>query len=118
MTESKRAGVGAANPATPCTAGSLPQAYLVRSAPGWRPRLDGESEGTMGSSGGCSGRGDGRSAGGAGGCMEGGAHDPFRPAEEPLRATQDVSITLTPMLVRDTKTRAYTRMTGDGLPPP
>lgn len=118
MTESKRAGVGAANPATPCTAGRLPQAYLVRSAPGWRPRLDGESEGTMGSSGGCSGRGDGRSAGGAGGCMEGGAHDPFRPAEEPLRATQDVSITLTPMLVRDTKTRAYPRMTGDGLPPP
>lgn len=75
---------------------------LVRSAPGWRPRPDGESEGTTGSSGGCSRRGEGRgaagSSGGAGGCVEGGAHDPFRPADdEPLRATQDVSITLTPM---------------------
>lgn len=29
--------------------------------------------------------------------MEGGAQDAFRPAEEPLRATQDVSMTLTPM---------------------
>lgn len=118
MTASKRPGVGAANPTTPCTTGSPPQAYLVRSAPGWRPMLDGESEGTAGSSRGCSARDDGSSAGGAGGCMEGGAHDPFRPAEEPLRATQDVSITLTPMLVRDTKTRAYPRVTGDRLPPP
>lgn len=96
--------------------------YLVRSTPGWRPRPDGESECTTGSSGGCSRRGEGRgaasSSGGAGGCVEGGAHDPFRPAdEEPLRATQDVSITLTPMLVRDTKTRAYPRGT-DGAPPP
>lgn len=98
------------------------RAYLVRSAPGWRPRPDGESEGTTGSSGGCSRRGEGRgaasSSGGAGGCVEGGAHDPFRPADdEPLRATQDVSITLTPMLVRDTKTRAYPCVT-DGAPPP
>lgn len=109
------------SPATLLTEGSR-RAYLVRSAPGCRPRLDGESEGTAGSSGGCSRRGEGRgaasSSGGAGGCVEGGAHDPFRPAEEPLRATQDVSITLTPMLVRDTKTRAYPpRQTAGALPP-
>jgi len=75
---------------------------LVRSAPGWRPKPDGDSEGAAGPSRGCSGRGDGRgaasSAGGAGGCMVGGAQDAFLPAEEPLRATQDVSMTLTPML--------------------
>ena len=79
-------------------------AYLVRSAPGRRPRPDGESAGTGGPSGGCSGRGDGRGAassaggGGAGGCMVGGAQDAFLPAEEPLRATHEVSMTLTPML--------------------
>lgn len=103
----------AANPDTPCTAHqpartALVRAYLVRSGPGWRPRPDGESAGTAGLSRGCSGSGEGRgaasSAGGAGGCMEGGAQDAFRPAEEPLRATQFVSMTLTPMLARDTKT--------------
>lgn len=36
--------------------------------------------------------------------MAGGAQDAFRPAEEPLRATHDVSITLTPMLAGDTET--------------
>lgn len=85
-------------------------AYLIRSAPGWRPRPDGESAGTAGPSGGCSGRGDGKggasSADGAGGCMVGGAQDAFRPAEEPLRATHDVSMTLTPMLARDRETQA------------
>lgn len=50
--------------------------------------------------------------------MEGGAQAAFRPAEEPLRATQDVSMTLTPMLARDTKTSAYPRVTGDTVPPP
>lgn len=50
--------------------------------------------------------------------MEGGAQDAFRPAEEPLRATQDVSMTLTPMLARDTKTPFYERVTGDRLPFP
>ena len=88
--------------------GPAPRTYLVRSAAGWRPRPDGESAGTMGPSGDCSGRGDGRggasSAGGGGGCMAGGAQDAFRPAEEPLRATHDVSITLTPMLAGDTET--------------
>jgi hypothetical protein len=97
-------------------------AYLGRSMVGCRPMPDGESAGTTGLSGVCSSRGDGRgaasSAGGAGGCMEGGAQDAFRPAEEPLRATQDVSMTLTPMLARDTKTPAYPHVTGDRLPPP
>lgn len=37
----------------------------------------------------------------------GGAQDAFRPVEEPLRATQEVSMTLTPMLVKDTKTSSY-----------
>lgn len=36
--------------------------------------------------------------------MAGGAQDAFRPAEEPLRATHDVSMTLTPMLAGDTET--------------
>lgn len=87
---------------------AAPRTYLVRSAAGWRPRPDGESAGATGPSGDCSGRGDGRggasSAGGAGGCMAGGAQDAFRPAEEPLRATHDVSMTLTPMLAGDTET--------------
>lgn len=91
---------------------------------GCRLAPDGESAGAgvAGLSGTCSGRGDGRGAasseGGAGGCMEGGAQDAFRPAEEPLRATQDVSMTLTPMLARDTKTSAYPHVTGDMFPPP
>lgn len=50
--------------------------------------------------------------------MEGGAPVAFLPAEEPLRATQDVSITLTPMLARDTKTPFYQHRTGDRLPSP
>lgn len=102
--------------------GAVAGAYLTRSGTGCRPMPDGESAGAAGLSGTCSGRGDGRgaasSAGGAGGCMEGGAQDAFRPAEEPLRATQDVSMTLTPMLARDTKIPAYPRVTGDRLPPP
>lgn len=99
-------------------------AYLGRSGVGCRLAPDGESvgAGVAGLSGTCSGRGDGRGAasseGGAGGCMEGGAQDAFRPAEEPLRATQDVSMTLTPMLARDTKTSAYLHVTGDMFPPP
>lgn len=76
---------------------------LGRSGVGCRLAPDGESAGAgvAGLSGTCSGRGEGRGAasseGGAGGCMEGGAQAAFRPAEEPLRATQDVSMTLTPM---------------------
>lgn len=99
-------------------------AYLGRSGVGCRLAPDGESAGAgvAGLSGTCSGRGDGRGAaiseGGAGGCMEGGAQDAFRPAEEPLRATQDVSMTLTPMLARDIKTSAYPHVTGDMFPPP
>lgn len=99
-------------------------AYLGRSGVGCRLAPDGESAGAgvAGLSGTCSGRGDDRGAasseGGAGGCMEGGAQDAFRPAEEPLRATQDVSMTLTPMLARDTKTSAYPHVTGDMFPPP
>lgn len=98
-------------------------AYLIRSAPGWRPRPDGESAGTAGPSGGCSGRGDGKggasSADGAGGCMVGGAQDAFRPAEEPLRATHDVSMTLTPMLARDRETPGLAaRAPGAGVPTP
>lgn len=96
-------------------------AYLIRSAPGCRPRPDGESEGTEGPSGGCSGRGDGSgatsSAGGAGGCTVGGVQEAFLPADEPLRATQEVSMTLTPTLGRDTKTPAYPRVTGQVLRP-
>lgn len=123
VTASTRPGGGAANPPPPRARRGRPgPAYLVRSAPGWRPKPDGDSEGAAGPSGGCSGRGDGRgaasSAGGAGGCMVGGAQDAFLPAEEPLRATQDVSMTLTPMLARDTKTPAYPRVTRSGRPPP
>lgn len=118
-----RPGEGAANPPPPRTCLGWPgSTYLVRSAPGWRPKPDGDSEGTAGPSRGCSGRGDGRgaasSAGGAGGCMVGGAQDAFLPAEEPLRATQDVSMTLTPMLARDTKTPAYPRVPRSRRPPP
>lgn len=104
-----------AQPAWPPLPPPLPPAYLVRSGPGWSPKPDGGSEGaaaTAGPSGGCSGSGEGRGAaassagGGAGGCMVGGAQDAFLPADEPRRATQDVSMTLTPMLARDTKTAA------------
>lgn len=119
--------MGEPKPSHPSTRASLPWrgwAYLGRSGVGCRLAPDGESAGAgvAGLSGTCSGRGEGRGAasseGGAGGCMEGGAQDAFRPAEEPLRATQDVSMTLTPMLARDTKTSAYPRVTDDTVPPP
>lgn len=119
--------MGEPKPSHPSTCASLPWrgwAYLGRSGVGCRLAPDGESAGAgvAGLSGTCSGRGEGRGAasseGGAGGCMEGGAQDAFRPAEEPLRATQDVSMTLTPMLARDTKTSAYPRVTDDTVPPP
>lgn len=76
--------------------------YLARSAAGGKPKLVGGGEGVAEISGACSGMGEcgvaGSSAGGAGGCVAGGVADALRPPEVPLRATHEVSITLTPML--------------------
>lgn len=76
--------------------------YLAHSAPGGKPKLVGVGEGVAEMSRDCSGIGDwgvaARSEGGAGGCMAGGVEDALRTMEVPLRATQEVSITRTPML--------------------
>lgn len=77
--------------------------YLARSTPGGNPKLVGVREGVAEMSRDCSGIGDwgvaASSQGGAGGCMAGGVEDALRTMEGPLRATQEVSITRTPMLV-------------------
>lgn len=81
---------------------TVPSTYLAHSAPGGKPKLVGVGEGVAEMSRDCSGIGDwgvaARSEGGAGGCMAGGVEDALRTTEVPLRATQEVSITRTPML--------------------
>lgn len=62
----------------------------------------GVAEGEVASSPGCSGMSV--SAGEPGPCMPGGVEEVLRVSvEEPLRDTQEVSITLTPILVRNTR---------------
>lgn len=56
-------------------------------------------EGEAADSPGCPGMG--ASVGGAGGCTLGGVDEHLRAEDEPLRDTQEVSITRTPMLQRD-----------------
>ena len=56
-------------------------------------------EGDVEKSPGCSGRST--SEGRAGGSMPGGVEEVLRAEDEPRRDTQEVSITLTPMLQRD-----------------
>lgn len=59
------------------------------------------------------------SAGGVGGCTLGGVEEVLRADEEPLRDTQEVSITLTPMLQEDRdaqpiKSKEVVRLVRDG----
>lgn len=80
---------------------SLGFSVLARSAVGGKPKLVAGDEGLADTSGTCSGMGEcgvaGGSAGGAGGCVAGGVAGVLRAPEVPLRATHEVSITLTPM---------------------
>lgn len=71
------------------------QPYLARSLLVGGGVREGEAENSPG----CSGMG--ASVGGAGGCTLGGVDEHLRVEDEPLRDTQEVSITLTPMLQWD-----------------
>lgn len=62
------------------------------------------------SSSGCSGMSE--SVGGAGVWAPGGVEDALRAEDEPLRDTQDVSITRTPMLQQDRETHGASQVTG------
>lgn len=75
--------------------GGAQQPYLARSL----LVGGGVGEGDVEKSPGCSGMR--ASEGGAGGCTLGGVDEVLREEDEPLRDTQEVSITLTPMLQWD-----------------
>lgn len=75
--------------------GEARQPYLARSLLVGGGVREGEAENSPG----CSGMG--ASVGAAGGCTHGGVEKHLRVDDEPLRDTQEVSITLTPMLQWD-----------------